>query len=214
MKVIIVEVTRAANSFGQTHLATIGEAYALIGDIVTKAQESGEFKPEISSQFAAMTFYGAIEQVLTGWIFGLLPSDDEYSRWPRHGRRDGLRRPRRRRGRRRARSADARLRRPRVSIDCGAMQNDMVKRLAWSGLLAGVARPRRTSPPIAWPIQVWRRVIATRSRRSERPADAAARRAEHRLGRRAGAPPTDAGPASDRPNCSPPARSRAASCSR
>ena len=31
MKVIIVEVTRAANSFGDTHIGTIREAYDLIG---------------------------------------------------------------------------------------------------------------------------------------------------------------------------------------
>jgi TetR/AcrR family transcriptional regulator, fatty acid metabolism regulator protein len=77
MKVIIVEVTRAANSFGQTHLGQIREAYRLIGEIVTKAQEEGVFKAEIDAEFAAMTFYGAIEQVLTGWIFGLLPQGDE-----------------------------------------------------------------------------------------------------------------------------------------
>ena len=77
MKVIIVEVTRAANSFGQTHLGQIREAYRLIGEIVTKAQEEGVFKPDIDAEFAAMTFYGAIEQVLTGWIFGLLPQGDE-----------------------------------------------------------------------------------------------------------------------------------------
>jgi TetR/AcrR family transcriptional regulator, fatty acid metabolism regulator protein len=77
MKVIIVEVTRAANSFGQTHLGQIREAYRLIGEIVTKAQREGIFKPEIDAEFAAMTFYGAIEQVLTGWIFGLLPQSEE-----------------------------------------------------------------------------------------------------------------------------------------
>jgi AcrR family transcriptional regulator len=77
MKVIIVEVTRAANSFGQTHLGQIREAYRLIGEIVTKAQQERIFKTEIDAEFAAMTFYGAIEQVLTGWIFGLLPQDDE-----------------------------------------------------------------------------------------------------------------------------------------
>src|SRR6202163_3689892 len=38
MKVIIVEITRAANSFGQTHLGQIRKAYDLIGQIVTKAQ--------------------------------------------------------------------------------------------------------------------------------------------------------------------------------
>ncbi len=78
MKVIIVEVTRAANSFGQTHLGQIREAYRLIGEIVTKAQREGVFKDEIDAEFAAMTFYGAIEQVLTGWIFGLLPQGDEH----------------------------------------------------------------------------------------------------------------------------------------
>jgi len=78
MKVIIVEVTRAANSFGQTHLARINEAYELIAEIVTKAQADGVFKADISAQFAAMTFYGAIEQVLTGWIFKLLPRGEEH----------------------------------------------------------------------------------------------------------------------------------------
>jgi AcrR family transcriptional regulator len=77
MKVIIVEVTRAANSFGQTHLGEIHEAYRLIGEIVTEAQREGVFKADIDAEFAAMTFYGAIEQVLTGWIFGLLPQGEE-----------------------------------------------------------------------------------------------------------------------------------------
>jgi TetR/AcrR family transcriptional regulator, fatty acid metabolism regulator protein len=76
MKVIIVEVTRAANSFGQTHLAKIQEAYALIGEIVAGAQAGGDFRDDVTAEFAAMAFYGMVEQVLTGWIFGLLPSDD------------------------------------------------------------------------------------------------------------------------------------------
>jgi AcrR family transcriptional regulator len=76
MKVIIVEVTRAANSFGDTHIGTIREAYELIGGIVEKAQADGHFKPEIEARFAAMAFYGVIEQLLTGWIFDLLPQGE------------------------------------------------------------------------------------------------------------------------------------------
>jgi AcrR family transcriptional regulator len=76
MKVIIVEVTRAANSFGQTHLDVIRKAYARIGDIVASGQAGGEFRTDITPQFAALAFYGAIEQVLTGWIFGFLPRGD------------------------------------------------------------------------------------------------------------------------------------------
>jgi len=77
MKVIIVEVTRAANTFGQTHLEEIRKAYQRIADIVAAAQADGSFRPAVTPQFAAMAFYGAIEQVLTGWIFGLLEEGEE-----------------------------------------------------------------------------------------------------------------------------------------
>jgi TetR/AcrR family fatty acid metabolism transcriptional regulator len=81
MKVIIVEVTRAANSFGALHLDRIREAYAGIAAIVETAREEGSFKSGIPSEFAAMCFYGAIEQLLTGWIFEVLPkTDDEFER--------------------------------------------------------------------------------------------------------------------------------------
>ena len=73
MKVIIVEVTRAANSFGRKHLAKIREAYALIAGIVEKAQADGSFRDAVTPAFAALAFYGTIEQVLTGWIFDMLP---------------------------------------------------------------------------------------------------------------------------------------------
>jgi TetR/AcrR family fatty acid metabolism transcriptional regulator len=81
MKVIIVEVTRAANSFGAVHLGKITEAYGQISGIVEQAQRSGEFRDQVSPEFAAMAFYGAIEQVLTGWIFGTLEQGpDAYDR--------------------------------------------------------------------------------------------------------------------------------------
>ena len=76
MKVIIVEVTRAANSFGQTHLQKINEAYELIAGIVARAQADGAFKDTVTPRFAAMAFYGVIEQVLSGWIFETLPAGD------------------------------------------------------------------------------------------------------------------------------------------
>ena len=69
MKVIIVEVTRAANTFGLTHLSKIRDAYAGIAGIVASAQSEGVFRPEITPEFAAQAFYGCVEQVLTGWIF-------------------------------------------------------------------------------------------------------------------------------------------------
>jgi TetR/AcrR family transcriptional regulator, fatty acid metabolism regulator protein len=77
MKVIIVEVTRAANTFGRTHLAKIREAYGQIAGIVARGQASGSFRKEITPEFAALAFYGCIEQVLSGWIFELEPAGAE-----------------------------------------------------------------------------------------------------------------------------------------
>ena len=77
MKVIIVEVTRAANTFGRTHLGQIQEAYGQIAAIVARAQREGAFRPEIDPDFAALAFYGLIEQVLTTWIFDAEPVDEQ-----------------------------------------------------------------------------------------------------------------------------------------
>jgi hypothetical protein len=35
------------------------------------------FRPEITPEFAALAFYGSIEQVLTGWIFDSAEVADE-----------------------------------------------------------------------------------------------------------------------------------------
>jgi TetR/AcrR family transcriptional regulator, fatty acid metabolism regulator protein len=74
MKVIIVEVTRAANSFGRTHLPEIRRAYDSITRIVAEGQEVGAFRRDIDPAFASMSFYGAIEQLLSGWIFEVIPA--------------------------------------------------------------------------------------------------------------------------------------------
>jgi TetR/AcrR family transcriptional regulator, fatty acid metabolism regulator protein len=76
MKVIIVEVTRAANSFGRTHLPEIRSAYGLLEKIITAAQATGEFRSEIDPALASMWFYGAIEQLLSAWVFEIIPESD------------------------------------------------------------------------------------------------------------------------------------------
>jgi TetR/AcrR family transcriptional regulator, fatty acid metabolism regulator protein len=80
MKVIIVEVTRAANTFGSHHLAEITQAYDGIARIVAAGQEEGALRDDISATFASLCFYGAIEQLLSAWIFeelGKSPQDFE-----------------------------------------------------------------------------------------------------------------------------------------
>jgi hypothetical protein len=81
MKVIIVEVTRAANSFGRTHLPEIRRAYRPRSRDRLRRPGKGEFRDDVDPNFAAMVFYGAIEQLLTGWIFGSIPgADADYER--------------------------------------------------------------------------------------------------------------------------------------
>ena len=95
MKVIIVEVTRAANSFGRTHLPEIRRAYDMIAKIVADAQRAGAFRKDVDPEFASMWFYGAIEQLLSGWVFELIPGARGGLRpGPEDGRRDDLRRAR------------------------------------------------------------------------------------------------------------------------
>src|ERR687898_2310539 len=55
MKVIIVEVTRAANSFGQTHLEEIRRAYESIAKIVADGQADGAFRGDVAPLFASMS---------------------------------------------------------------------------------------------------------------------------------------------------------------
>jgi TetR/AcrR family transcriptional regulator, fatty acid metabolism regulator protein len=76
MKVIIVEVTRAANSFGRTHLTEIRRAYDMIAKIVADAQGAGTFRKDVDPELASMWFYGAIEQLLSGWVFDLIPGSE------------------------------------------------------------------------------------------------------------------------------------------
>jgi len=77
MKVIIVEVTRAANTFGRAHLDEISQAYEGIASIIRKAQDAGTFRNDFSPEFATLCFYGAIEQLLTAWIFEAIEATPE-----------------------------------------------------------------------------------------------------------------------------------------
>ena len=45
--------------------------------MVTAAQERGEVRADCDPQLAAWAVYGALEEILTGWVLGQLPGDDE-----------------------------------------------------------------------------------------------------------------------------------------
>jgi len=74
VRVLILEVARSPQM--QRRVDEIGEVFRGIERIVARGQESGEFRAEIDSRLASWIFYGALEEVLTGWVLGQLPHDD------------------------------------------------------------------------------------------------------------------------------------------
>jgi AcrR family transcriptional regulator len=75
VRVLVREVGRS-----QTLPRSVDEVAAVfdsIERIVARGQAAGEFRDDIGPRLAAWIFYGAIEEILTGWVMGALPDGDE-----------------------------------------------------------------------------------------------------------------------------------------
>lgn len=75
VRVLVREVTR--NQHVQREVEEITSAMEALERIVRKGQESGEFRSDLDARLAAAIFYGALEEVLSGWVLGQLPDRDE-----------------------------------------------------------------------------------------------------------------------------------------
>ena len=73
VRLLVREITRSPHI--QDELDEIGQAFASLQRIVVRGQEEGTFRPDIDSRFAAWMLYGALEEVLTGWVLGQLADD-------------------------------------------------------------------------------------------------------------------------------------------
>jgi len=76
VRVLVREVTRSPEQL-KRQIDEIGHAYEALEQIVANGQKSGEFRDDIDSKVAATVFYGALEEVLTGWVMGQLPDGDD-----------------------------------------------------------------------------------------------------------------------------------------
>jgi TetR/AcrR family transcriptional regulator, fatty acid metabolism regulator protein len=45
--------------------------------IVESARDRGEVRTDVDPAFASTAFYGALEEILTGWVLGQLPAEEE-----------------------------------------------------------------------------------------------------------------------------------------
>jgi AcrR family transcriptional regulator len=73
VRLLVREVTR--NPHIQDELDEIGQAFASLERMVSRGQADGTFRAELDPKLAAWMLYGALEEVLTGWVLGQLPDD-------------------------------------------------------------------------------------------------------------------------------------------
>jgi TetR/AcrR family fatty acid metabolism transcriptional regulator len=75
VRVLVLEVTRSAQ-LGE-RVSDVRDAMAAIERIVTRGQEAGDLRRDLDPRLASVVFYGAIEEILTGWVLELLPDGDQ-----------------------------------------------------------------------------------------------------------------------------------------
>src|SRR3954462_1848121 len=73
VRLLVREITRSPHI--QDELDEIGQAFASLERIVSRGQEEAPFRADVDARIAAFILYGAMEEVLTGWVLGQLPDD-------------------------------------------------------------------------------------------------------------------------------------------
>jgi AcrR family transcriptional regulator len=75
VRVLVREIAR--NPRVQNRVDRLAEAFRAIERIVARGQEEGAFRTDLDPRLASWIFYGAIEEILTGWVLGQLPDADD-----------------------------------------------------------------------------------------------------------------------------------------
>jgi AcrR family transcriptional regulator len=75
IRVLVREVHRTEQIHRE--IDEIGEAFAALERIVARGQEEGTFTTELRARTVAWMLYGALEEILTGWVMGRLPDSEE-----------------------------------------------------------------------------------------------------------------------------------------
>jgi TetR/AcrR family fatty acid metabolism transcriptional regulator len=73
--VMVREVARSQHLQGQ--IEEIGEAFRTIQRVIEEGQSGGIFRDDVDARLSSWVFYGALEELLTGWVLGQLPDGEE-----------------------------------------------------------------------------------------------------------------------------------------
>jgi TetR/AcrR family transcriptional regulator, fatty acid metabolism regulator protein len=75
VRVLVREVARSPDV--QRRVGEMGEVFGALERIVARGQAEGDFRADVDPRLASWILYGAIEEILTGWVLGQLPDGDE-----------------------------------------------------------------------------------------------------------------------------------------
>ena len=75
VRVLVREVARSPQL--QQEVDEIQHAFAALERIVVAGQSAGEFRADVDPRLAAWILYGALEEILTGWVYGRLANSEE-----------------------------------------------------------------------------------------------------------------------------------------
>ena len=75
VRVLVREVTRSSHL--QTRIDEIEAAFTGLERIIARGQQDGEFRADVDPRMVSYVFYGALEEILTGWVLGQLEDGDE-----------------------------------------------------------------------------------------------------------------------------------------
>jgi TetR/AcrR family transcriptional regulator, fatty acid metabolism regulator protein len=76
VRVLVREVARSGEQL-QREVEEIAHAFEALQRIVERGQAQNVFRDDISPRLASWVIYGALEEILTGWVLGRLPGDDD-----------------------------------------------------------------------------------------------------------------------------------------
>lgn len=75
VRVLVREVARSPHL--QEELGETEQAFEALERVIRNGQEAGEFRDNVDARFASFIFYGALEEILTGWVMGQLPDSED-----------------------------------------------------------------------------------------------------------------------------------------
>ncbi len=75
VQVIVREIARSPQL--QERLGSFTRAFAALQGVIVAGQASGELDPGLDPVFATYAVWGILDEVLTGWVLGRLPDDED-----------------------------------------------------------------------------------------------------------------------------------------